>query len=170
VRAAKAHAAHVSFWGHFAPAASSDWGVSISASWGTSQGSKANRIRQLRAPAQRLRGWLWREPVEGETSDRSGPRRADRALHVHGGSGPLAGQCPASLGGHSCSLRLEESLDCPGRVRCRLPASPANGRRDPPHPVGRWEAAGVNKEPKPNVLQARPGSPQALEPGVRTTS
>ena len=57
-----------------------------------------------------------------------------------------------------------------GLVRCRLSASPANGRREPPHHVGGCEAAGVNKEPRPSVLQARPGSPQAFEPGVRTAS
>jgi hypothetical protein len=91
----------------------------------------------------------------GETTDRSRPRRADRALCVHGGSGQPAGQCPstprgpssdlrlllphpsdylaprhgskgpASLGGHSCSLQLEERLDSPA-------SSDVDYRRGPP--------------------------------------
>jgi len=106
----------------------------------------------------------------GDTTDRSRPRRADRGLHVLGGSGCWMGNTPpasAAILAHSDRRRASK---CHGLVRCRLSASPANGRRDPPHLVGRCEAAGVNQEPRPSVLQTRPGWPQAFEPGVRTAS
>ena len=61
MRTARASAAHFLFCGHCSPAASDDWGVSISAIWGRPSGGQAHRILRSRTSGKNHQGRPWVE-------------------------------------------------------------------------------------------------------------
>jgi hypothetical protein len=121
--ATRANAARYSFCGHFSPAASNNWGVSISAIWGNHRGSRAHRILRVRTPIRAsmagygMSTWIGSSSTcSGKAICRSGSRRPEQpeaalarwAILRHSAEGPSATLLGIASG---CCSSLRFDLD-----------------------------------------------------------